>query len=473
MAEYDKKGNCIHHPQIKLRKKKALRGWTVLLNDCPLCVEQKASAAAQNNNNLGGDNKGENIEDEYSQMQNDIIRKLAMADTTDDTPPPESSTQEQAPINNTEEQIGVDPDDYCNVDEIKDVGDIVDTDTNTGDKDEGSSAVVEKGGDNTAEQEPGVCYSSSSTGSGDHSSEVEHNKKDLTKQPPPATPQAPSSDTEETTAANTPSLEKKMSVKDKQAWLTGAFEKKTVTPEAQNYYGSNTSAKRTPRSWEKKQYIPPPVNAGQIYNNTPSKDTDEIEEPKSMSVKERQAWLKSQAFKKSPNSSPNNPRPVISSGSGGIGGSGGKMSVKERQAWLTNSAFKKKDDADSTIQSLKNRNAPDVSQWGDSPLIEKAKEADSSVGGGVESDDILQDRDMEKVTHDVPEDDKGDLQDMPSVQPEKEKDTEPPPEEEDFRTTVEKLVRQGELYKITYSCILQRVIIRSNPPRLFLYSYAH
>ena len=51
MAEYDKKGNCIHHPQIKLRKKKALRGWTILLNECPLCVEQKASAA-QNNNNL-------------------------------------------------------------------------------------------------------------------------------------------------------------------------------------------------------------------------------------------------------------------------------------------------------------------------------------------------------------------------------------------------------------------------------------
>jgi len=324
-----------------------------------------------------------------------------------------------------------------------------------------------------------VCYSSSSTGSGDHSSEVEHNKKDSTNQPPPAKPQAPSSDTEETTAANTPSLEKKMSVKDKQAWLTGAFEKKTVTPEAQNYYGSNTSAKRTPRSWEKKQYIPPPVNAGQIYNNTPTKDTD-VEEPKTMSVKERQAWLKSQAFKKSPNSSPNNPRPVISSASGGIGGSGGKMSIKERQAWLTNSAFKKKDDTDSTIQSLKNRNAPDVSQWGGSPLIEKAKEADSSVGGGVESDDIPQDGDMEKVTQDVSVGDKGDSQDVSSIPPpeEEEEDVEqqavdehaaeletlesPQEEEEDFRTTVEKLVHQGELYKITYSCILQRVIIRSN-----------
>jgi len=462
MAEYDKKGNCIHHPQIKLRKKKALRGWTVLLNDCPLCVEQKASAAQNNNNNnlSGGDNKGENIEDEYSQMQNDIIRKLAMADTNDDTPPPESSTQEQAPINNIEEQIGVDPDDYCNVDEIKDVDDIVETDTNIDDTGEGSAAVVEKEGEVdavTTEQQPGVCYSSSSTGSsGDHSSEEHkksHNIDEGNQTKTPATPQAPSLNTETTTS--TPSLEKKMSVKDKQAWLTGAFEKKTVTPEAQNYYGSGSNTKRTPRSWEKKQYIPPPVNAGQIYNNTPTKDTD-VEEPKTMSVKERQAWLKSQAFKKSPNSSPNNPHPVISSASGGIGGSGGKMSVKERQAWLTNSAFKKKDDTDSTIQSLKNRNAPDVSQWGDSPLIEKAKEAGGSVGGGDESDDEPQDGDIEKVTQDVSmidtgdsqdvsEDDKGDSQDVSSIPPEgKEKDTEPPPEEEDFRTTVEKLVRQGE-----------------------------
>ena len=447
MAEYDKKGNCIHHPQIKLRKKKALRGWTVLLNECPLCVEQKASAAQDNNK--GDDNKGDNIEDEYSQMQNDIIRKLAMADTNDNTIPSEQAVKKEQAPNNIEEQIGVDPDDYCNVDEIKEVGDIVDTDTNIGGEEEGNAVVVEKeGGDNTAEQQPNVCYSSSSTGSsGEHSSEVEHDKKDLTKLPP-TTPQAPTPDTQETTT-NTPSLEKKTSVKDKQAWLTGAFEKKTVTPEAQNYYGSNTS-KRTPRSWEKKQYIPPPVNAGQIYNNTPTKD-DVIEEPKSMSVKERQAWLKSQAFKKSPNSSPNNPRPVISSS--GITGSGGKMSVKERQAWLTNSAFKKKDINDSTIQSLKNRNAPDVSQWGDSPLIEKAKEA-GSVGDG--SADMPQDRDMERVTQDVSVNDKGDSQDVSSIPPpEREDDVEPPPEEEDFRTTVEKLVRQGEFYKITYLCILR------------------
>lgn len=455
--DYDKKGNCIHHPQIKLRKKKALRGWTILLNECPLCVEQKASAAAQNNNNnnnVGGENKGDNIEDEYSQMQNDIIRKLAMADTTnnDDSIPSEQAVEkEQAPNNMIdEEQImgGVDPDDYCNVDEITDVGDIASSNTNIED---GTNDVGKEGEVNAAgEQQPGVCYSSSSTGSsGEHSSEVEHNKKDLSKVPP-NTPQAPSPNIEET---STPTLQKKMSVKDKQAWLTGAFEKKTVTPEAQNYYGSNTS-KRTPRSWEKKQYIPPPVNAGQIYNNTPNKDTEE-EEPKSMSVKERQAWLKSQAFKKSPNSSPNNPRPVISSSArGGIGGSGGKMSVKERQAWLTNSAFKKKDDTDSTIQSLKNRNAPDVSQWGDSPLIEKAKEV-GSVGG----DDVPQDGDIEKVTQDVSEDDKGESQDMPSVPPEEEEENtdqqvvdeqaaeaveSPLPEEEDFRTTVEKLVRQGE-----------------------------
>ena len=37
-TEYDARGYCVHHPQVRMRKKKVLGGnWLVLLNVCPKC----------------------------------------------------------------------------------------------------------------------------------------------------------------------------------------------------------------------------------------------------------------------------------------------------------------------------------------------------------------------------------------------------------------------------------------------------
>ena len=37
---FDKKGRCHHHPNVKLAKKK-LTGWKVIMDNCPMCLEEK------------------------------------------------------------------------------------------------------------------------------------------------------------------------------------------------------------------------------------------------------------------------------------------------------------------------------------------------------------------------------------------------------------------------------------------------
>mmetsp|Transcript_7177 Transcript_7177/g.14501 ORF Transcript_7177/g.14501 Transcript_7177/m.14501 type:complete len:1267 (-) Transcript_7177:3184-6984(-) len=66
-SEYDEKGRCVKHPHIKLRKKKMLGGWKVLLVNCPdCCIEEMlkmrksgADKAAKANakSNGGADNR--------------------------------------------------------------------------------------------------------------------------------------------------------------------------------------------------------------------------------------------------------------------------------------------------------------------------------------------------------------------------------------------------------------------------------
>ena len=36
-AEHDHRGRCIRHPDIRLRKKKLLGGWKILIGHCPEC----------------------------------------------------------------------------------------------------------------------------------------------------------------------------------------------------------------------------------------------------------------------------------------------------------------------------------------------------------------------------------------------------------------------------------------------------
>ena len=51
---YDKKGHCIHHPQIKLRKKsKFKRQWIIIHDVCPSCVTEANNVAKNNDNDNG------------------------------------------------------------------------------------------------------------------------------------------------------------------------------------------------------------------------------------------------------------------------------------------------------------------------------------------------------------------------------------------------------------------------------------
>jgi hypothetical protein len=38
---FDRKGYCIRHPMVQLRKKKFLGGWNVMMNNCPECCMEE------------------------------------------------------------------------------------------------------------------------------------------------------------------------------------------------------------------------------------------------------------------------------------------------------------------------------------------------------------------------------------------------------------------------------------------------
>lgn len=73
IPNYDDKGRCVKHPHIKLRKKKMLGGWKVLLNNCPdCCVEEmlkmrRNSADNSRKSRSQGKKKNKNEPEEGSQ----------------------------------------------------------------------------------------------------------------------------------------------------------------------------------------------------------------------------------------------------------------------------------------------------------------------------------------------------------------------------------------------------------------------
>ena len=56
---YDEKGRCTKHPHIRLRRKKMLGGWKVVMTHCPdCCIEQMLAMRNEQYGNKGRNNKG-------------------------------------------------------------------------------------------------------------------------------------------------------------------------------------------------------------------------------------------------------------------------------------------------------------------------------------------------------------------------------------------------------------------------------
>lgn len=56
-STYDDKGRCMKHPHIRLRKKKLMGGWKVMLINCPdCCIEEMLRMRLEGDGNNGGDN---------------------------------------------------------------------------------------------------------------------------------------------------------------------------------------------------------------------------------------------------------------------------------------------------------------------------------------------------------------------------------------------------------------------------------
>ena len=47
-AEFDKKGRCVRHPTVRLRKKQLFRGWKTLLSNCPECCLDEMRRVKEN-----------------------------------------------------------------------------------------------------------------------------------------------------------------------------------------------------------------------------------------------------------------------------------------------------------------------------------------------------------------------------------------------------------------------------------------
>jgi hypothetical protein len=89
-SEYDDKGRCVKHPHIKLRKKKMLGGWKVMLVNCPDCCIEEMLKMRRNGPGRAGqvDSKGKKkrspSEDSHSSGAHPPISQLTIRNKNDD-----------------------------------------------------------------------------------------------------------------------------------------------------------------------------------------------------------------------------------------------------------------------------------------------------------------------------------------------------------------------------------------------------
>ena len=89
-SEYDDKGRCVKHPHIKLRKKKMLGGWKVMLVNCPDCCIEEMLKMRRNGPGRAGqaDPKGKKkrspSEDSHSSGAHPPISSLTIRNKDDD-----------------------------------------------------------------------------------------------------------------------------------------------------------------------------------------------------------------------------------------------------------------------------------------------------------------------------------------------------------------------------------------------------
>lgn len=90
-SAYDDKGRCVKHPHIKLRKKKLLGGWKVMLVNCPDCCIEEMLKMRRNGPGRAGqsDAKGEKVkrspsEDSHSSAAMPPISQLTIRNKNDD-----------------------------------------------------------------------------------------------------------------------------------------------------------------------------------------------------------------------------------------------------------------------------------------------------------------------------------------------------------------------------------------------------
>lgn len=89
-SEYDDKGRCVKHPHIKLRKKKMLGGWKVMLVNCPdCCIEEMLKMRRNGPGRTGqadpkGKSKRSPSEDSHSSGANPPISQLTIRNKDND-----------------------------------------------------------------------------------------------------------------------------------------------------------------------------------------------------------------------------------------------------------------------------------------------------------------------------------------------------------------------------------------------------
>jgi hypothetical protein len=69
-AQYDAKGKCLHHPTVRLRKKKLFGGWQIILSNCPECCldemrrvkeDRSRSGKSKSGSRCGGSESGSRV----------------------------------------------------------------------------------------------------------------------------------------------------------------------------------------------------------------------------------------------------------------------------------------------------------------------------------------------------------------------------------------------------------------------------
>ena len=84
-SEYDDKGRCVKHPHIKLRKKKMLGGWKVMLVNCPdCCIEEMLKMRRKGQVDPKGKKKRSPSEDSQSSGAHPPISSLTIRNKDDD-----------------------------------------------------------------------------------------------------------------------------------------------------------------------------------------------------------------------------------------------------------------------------------------------------------------------------------------------------------------------------------------------------